>query len=65
MLVSSTFCDHPQYMYETERVIVRKARDPPAEETDCKCQVFSSPSLYKIKRWFLLKFCVVTIPVST
>ena len=30
------------------------------DETNYKCQIFS-PSLHKIKRRFLLKFCVVTV----
>ena len=28
------------------------------EETNYECQIFFPPSLYKIKRRFLLKFCV-------
>ena len=35
----------------------RKARSPQMEKIGCKCQIFFH-SLYKIKRKFLLKFCV-------
>ena len=65
-----------------ERVTGRKARGPQAEEIGFKCQtfflslklqeetnkcqIFFSPSLYKIKRRFLLKFCVAMMtPGST
>jgi len=64
-----------------ERVTGRKARGPQAKEIDYKCQTFFLskaaggnklkwqtflfPSLYKIKRRFLLKFCVLmTTPGS-
>ena len=67
--------------FDLERVTGRKARGPQAKEIDYKCQTFFLskaaggnklkwqtflfPSLYKIKRRFLLKFCVVmTTPGS-
>ena len=40
-----------------EKVTGRKARGPQMEKIGCKCQIFFH-SLYKIKRKFLLKFCV-------
>ena len=66
----------------TETVTGRKARGLQTEEIGCKCQTFFLslkqqeetnfksqmffPSLYEIKRWFPLKFCVaVTTPGST
>ena len=58
------------YIFPTERVTGRKARDLQMEEIGCKCKTFLSllsgrrkqisvffPSLYKFKR-FLLKYCV-------
>ena len=49
---------------------VGKARGLQMEEIGCKCQMFSvsdffPPSLYKIKRRFLLKFCVAMTLGST
>ena len=58
-----------------ERVTGRKARGLQMEEIGCKCQTFFislkrqeetsdilfSPSLYKFKRRFLLKYCVAII----
>ena len=60
-----------------ERVTGRKARGPQMKEIACRCQAFFlsleqqdetnyecqifSPSLHKIKRRLLLKFCVVTV----
>ena len=69
-------------VYGDERVTGRKARGLHMEETGCKCQTFFnlslkkqeetnkclifSPSPYKFKRRFLLKFCVATTtPGST
>ena len=68
--------------FDLERVTGRKAGGPQAKEIDYKCQTFFLskaaggnklkwqtflfPSLYKIKRRFLLKFCIViTTPGST
>ena len=61
-----------------ERVTGRKARGLQMEEVGCKCQTFFSlfssrrkqtgdifPSLYKLKRRFLLKCCVVMKPGFT
>ena len=65
-----------------ERVTGRKARGLQTEEIGCKCQtffisllsgrrkqtsdIFFSPSLYKFKKRFLLKYCVSIItPGST
>ena len=62
----------PTSKLTNERVTGRKARGLQTEETGCKCQTFLIslkrrrkqtsdiffPSLYKVKRRFLLKYCV-------
>ena len=61
-----------------ERVTGKKARGLQMEEIGCKCQTFFislissrrkqriiSPSLYKFKRRFLLKFCVAMTTSGT
>ena len=66
------------YANSTERVTGRKARGLQTEERGSKCQTFFSllsgrrkneryvfPSLYKFKRWFLLKCCVAVTPGLT
>ena len=66
------------FTYDNERVTGRKARGFQTEEIDCKCQTFFSllsgrrkrtsniffPSLYKVKRRFLLKYCVAIMTLG-
>ena len=68
----------PSFNGPDEMVTGRKARGLQMEEIGCKCQTFFislissrrkqriiSPSLYKFKRRFLLKFCVAMTTSGT